>query len=368
MIILIPSYQPDRRLLELLEALGNQQVLVVDDGSGPAYAHWFIAAQRLGAGVIHHGHNCGKGRALRTGFAAIAERWPGQDVVCADSDGQHTPADIARIAERLAAGDADLVLGVRGFTGKVPWRSRLGNDLTRWIFKATTGVAIDDTQTGLRGYPAKLLDWLGRIDGDRFEYELKVLLAAAREKLRIGQVEIATVYLDENASSHFRPLRDSWLIYRPLLAFSASSFLGFLIDFTVLSILLGLGVHLVFAIVAARLVSGTVSYTVNRCWVFADGGPQPVQRTLARYLALAGLLLGSNIALMWLLTPILGSFWAKLLTESTLLVANYLTQRLVVFATERTRRARAQRSGATRKPYLSQSHSFTLTPGSSRRR
>ena len=59
MIILISSYQPDRRLLELLEALGNQQVLVVDDGSGPAYAHWFIAAQRLGAGVIHHGHNCG---------------------------------------------------------------------------------------------------------------------------------------------------------------------------------------------------------------------------------------------------------------------------------------------------------------------
>ena len=331
MIILIPSYQPDRRLLELVAALAPREVLVVDDGSGPVYAHWFAAAERAGAVVAHHQRNRGKGQALRTGFATIAELWPGQDVVCADSDGQHTPADIEKVAARLAAGDAHLVLGVREFTGRVPLRSRFGNRLTALLFRASTGLAIRDTQTGLRGYQAQLLDWLGTVPGDRFEYELNVLLAASRQRLRVDQVGIETIYLEGNASSHFRPLRDSWLIYRQLLGFAASSFLGFLIDFTLLTVLLGAGSGLVFSIVTARLISATVNYTVNRRWVFAADGPTPVRQTLPRYVALAVLLLGGNILLMSLLTTTVGAFWAKLVTELTLLVASYLVQSLVVF-------------------------------------
>lgn len=351
MVILIPSYQPDRRLLDLLVSLADAQIVVVDDGSGPSYAHWFAAAVRAGAQVVHHDANRGKGQALRTGFAYIAAHFPGESVVCADSDGQHTAADIAQVAAILTAQDADLVLGVRGFTGQVPARSRLGNTVTRWLFRAATGMNIADTQTGLRAYPARMLGWLGGINGDRFEYELKVLLAASRQGKTIVQVPIATVYLDENSASHFRPVRDSWLIYRPLLKFCGSSLLGFALDCILLAVLLGLTGSLTLAVIGARLVSATVNYTVNRRFVFADGKPLPVRRTLPSYLGLALVLLGGNLVLMWTLNPLLGPTAAKILTELTLLAASYLIQRGWVFARRshdsRNRRAVA-RSAAPR--------------------
>lgn len=130
MIVLVPAYEPDGRLLDLLRSLGHRRVVVVDDGSGPAYAAVFAAARERGALVLTLPTNRGKGHALKVGFAHVAEAFAGEPVVCADSDGQHTPADI------------DLI----------------------------------DTQTGLRGYPARMLPWLVSEGGDRFEYELRLLL------------------------------------------------------------------------------------------------------------------------------------------------------------------------------------------------
>ncbi|MGC3975188.1 MAG: bifunctional glycosyltransferase family 2/GtrA family protein [Nitrospira sp.] len=349
MIILIPSYEPDRKLLGLLDSLSGEQVVIVDDGSGPHYAHWFTAAQRLGAIVIHHDINRGKGEALRTGFGYIAEHFPDEPVVCADSDGQHSPTDIARVAEALNTGDADMVLGVRQFTGKVPLRSRFGNAVTALLFRVATGSAMADTQTGLRAYPARMLGWLRRIEGDRFEYELKALLLASRQGLRVQQVPIETIYLDDNASSHFRPIRDSWLIYRPLLSFIASSLLGFTIDFALLSALLALTGSVTFSVIGARLVSATVNFTVNRRYVFANGHPLSVRETLPRYAALALVILAGNLALMWALVPLLGAGVAKILTEVTLLVLSYVVQATRVFV----RRPRERKDAPLNEPQQS---------------
>lgn len=219
MIVLIPSYQPDERLVALVQdlcaAAPDADVLVVDDGSGPAYEGVFAEAGAAGAHVESHPRNRGKGAALRTGFAWIQEHREGLDVVCADSDGQHTPGDILRVAAAIRPGA--MVLGGRRFTGAVPLRSRVGNTLIRWAFRWGTGQRVHDTQTGLRGYPAELLGWLRTVPGDRFEYEFNLLLGAPDAGVAIDEVEIATIYLDDNASSHFRPVVDSVLIYAPLL-------------------------------------------------------------------------------------------------------------------------------------------------------
>lgn len=219
MIVLIPSYRPDERLVALVQdlrtAAPDAEVLVVDDGSGPAYDAVFAEAAHGGAQVERFPRNRGKGAALRSGFAWVAEHRPGHDVVCADSDGQHTPDDIVAVAAAVRPGA--MVLGGRRFTGEVPWRSRVGNTLIRWAFRLGTGQRVHDTQTGLRGYPAELLDWLQTIPGDRFEYEFNLLLEAPDAGVAIDEVEIATIYLDDNASSHFRPVADSVRIYAPLL-------------------------------------------------------------------------------------------------------------------------------------------------------
>ncbi|MEZ5207629.1 MAG: bifunctional glycosyltransferase family 2/GtrA family protein [Acidimicrobiales bacterium] len=339
MIVLIPAYEPDQRLVDLIRAIRStepdQRIVVVDDGSGPAYGDVFAAARFAGADVIGHPTNRGKGYALRAGFAHIRRRHPGEDVVCADCDGQHTLADLTKVAEALRAHRDGIVLGARQFVGDVPARSRFGNTVTRVLFGRVTGIPLTDTQTGLRGYPAWMLGWLDTIGGDRFEYELDVLLAARRAGFAFHEVPIETIYLDDNASSHFRTFRDSFRVYVPLVKFSLSSLSAFVIDATLLFVLMAATGDLLASVVVARVVSASVNFAVNRRLVFHSD--RPAAASALRYGSLVVTLLAANYALLYGLTELaavpLG--WAKLATELTLFVVSYQVQRLVVFAGRR---------------------------------
>ncbi len=208
MLLLLPVYQPSEARLHELAAQFDQ-VVVVDDGSTPP-------VEAPGCVVLRHEANRGKGAALKTGFAYAAATHPGMPVICADADGQHSAEDIRRVASRVTE-TGRTVLGVRRVR-RMPPRSRFGNALTRLLFRAATGHEVRDTQTGLRGYPGSLIEWLGGVPGMRFEYEMNVLLEASRAGHPMEQVEIATTYLEGNAS-HFGSLRDAARVYRALLRF-----------------------------------------------------------------------------------------------------------------------------------------------------
>ncbi|WP_432245107.1 GtrA family protein [Arthrobacter sp. G.S.26] len=343
MIILIPAYEPDGQLPDLIRTLRDAEpfapVVVVDDGSGPAYKDVFDAVRALGCHVIGYGRNRGKGFALRTGFGFVAENLPGHDVVCADSDGQHRANDILKVANTLQQnrsapwGQATMALGSRNFTGEVPARSRFGNEATKALFTLATGERIPDTQTGLRGYPAAMLPWLLTVRGDRYEYELNLLLEARHAGYALQSVEIATVYLDHNSGSHFRPLADSVRIYAPMLKFLASSFAAFLVDTVVFLVLTVLVDSLLMAVLGARAVSSAVNFMVNRRLVFRHGGEKPAGSTGLRYFGLVTVLLAANVGLIWALEA--GGIHplpAKILAEIALLAISFTVQQRYLFA------------------------------------
>lgn len=343
MIILIPAYEPDQQLPALISSIRVTEphvpIVVVDDGSGPLYRDVFDGVRALGSHVISYGRNRGKGFALKTGFGFIADNLPGRDVVCADSDGQHTVVDILRVAgvlgqNRAGTGSwATMVLGSRSFTGGVPVRSRLGNNVTKALFTLATGERIPDTQTGLRGYPAAMIPWLRSVRGDRYEYELNLLLEARHAGYSIRSVDIATVYLDHNSGSHFRPVADSVRIYAPLLKFLASSFTAFLLD-TVLFLLLTLLVDsLLLAVLGARAVSAGVNFMVNRNVVFGHGRDKPATVAGLRYFSLAAVLLAANFGLIWALEAAgMLALPAKILAEIVLLASSFAVQQRWLFA------------------------------------
>ena len=342
MIVLIPAYEPGPRLAGLVAGLlgadPDVEVVVVDDGSGPEYAVVFAMTAGLGATVLHHDANRGKAAALRTGFDLALHEHPGDDVVTADADGQHTVTDILRIADGLrsdaAAGAPALVLGCRAFTGRVPLRSRAGNAVARGVFRLAAGWALSDTQTGLRGIPAGLVEWTRDQPGERFAYEQNVLLRCRGAGVATREVPIETVYLDGNASSHFRPVVDSLRIMLPLLLFAGSSLVAFAVDTVMLLALTALTGALVPSIVAARAVSASVNFAVNRRVVFHARRRGGMPRQLVRYAVLAAALLASNIVWLDALTrygvPLVV---AKALTEAVLFVTSYGVQRSFVFGT-----------------------------------
>jgi len=332
-VLLVPAYQPDGELLSLLAAVRQLdpalELLVVDDGSAEASAPALAAARELGATVLHHEANRGKGAALRSGLAHVARIWPQAGVVTADADGQHLPEDVVAAAARVRAGSC-LLLGVRCFTGQgVPLRSRVGNLASVLLVRAATGRALTDTQTGLRGFSPGMLPWLLTVRGDRFEYELRVLLEAARRGLPIDQMPITTVYAEGNASSHFRAVRDSVRVYRPLALFMLSSLAAFAVDSVTLVLLDALTGSLWLSVLGARLLSATVNYSVNRRVVFTAGRDRG---SALRYTALAGSLLLANLVLLSTMTAAgVGLLPAKLGTELLLVTLSFAVQRVAVF-------------------------------------
>ena len=240
-VVLIPSLEPDERLPRYVEALlekGFQHIVVVDDGSGAGYRHVFDALAAMpGCDVARHEINRGKGAALRTGYALIAERFPDcTGVITADADGQHTVADVWRLAEALTRGERKLYLGSRDFSlPHVPKKSRYGNWITSGVFRLFYGQWLPDTQTGLRAFRREELELMRQVEGDRYEYEMRVLIACARAGIPMESITIETVYENNNAGSHFHPWRDSARVYRalfgPVVKYALASLAGTAVDF-----------------------------------------------------------------------------------------------------------------------------------------
>ena len=255
-IALIPAYEPDVKILGLTDELREKgfDIVVVDDGSGPEYEQIFGELAE-GATVLTHAANLGKGAALRTGLEYInkymaysetvltvsgAVSVSGRDavIVTVDADGQHLPDDVLRVAEIAASRPDALVLGSRDLDEDVPARSRLGNTVTRHVYSAVTGVHVHDTQTGLRAFHRSMIPRLLEIEGDRYEYEINMLMLLAADGVPIIEERIETVYEDNNSCSHFRTLRDSLRVYKEILKFSASSLASFVIDYCMYALLL----------------------------------------------------------------------------------------------------------------------------------
>lgn len=223
-IALIPSYKPTKTLIDLVELLSkdNIEVVIVDDGSGQEYKEIIDKCKEY-AHTISYEINQGKGHALKTGLKYIKENYKEPFIVVTmDCDGQHTIKDAKKIMNEVTPENNILVIGKRLRNNNTPLRSKIGNAITRTIYRYTTGLDIYDTQSGLRAFSNKLTDYLISIEGNRFEYEMNVLLKCAKDKIRMKEVEITTIYIDKNSGSHFSVIKDSFIIYKTIFKFLVS--------------------------------------------------------------------------------------------------------------------------------------------------
>ncbi len=338
--VLIPALNPVESMLEVVDALATSdkitRILLVDDGSRDAHQAVFqSAATRPKVIVLRHAVNLGKGAALRTGinyFLCLNE--PDAVLVTADADGQHLPDDIITVGEKAELTRADLVLGSRAFSGDVPMRSRFGNDLTRRIFRILVGPKVNDTQTGLRAIPRALMPKLLRSRANGYEFELQMLIMAAQVKINISAVPIQTVYIDENASSHFNPLKDSMRIYFVFIRFLSTSLLASVVDFIIFAIIFGMTQSLAWSIGIARLFSGTLNFTLNKDFVFRSRSS--FIWSITKFAAQETLL--AVISLLAIRSLMLRADWnpyaAKPLVEIVLFICSFAVQRVLVFERE----------------------------------
>lgn len=334
-VVVIPAYKPPASLPEFVAELvgaGFGRIIVIDDGSGPAHAAIFTRTAAVqGVILLRHGINLGKGAALKTAMNHAYCGAPMIGVITADADGQHAVADILAVARRLRSEPTTLVIGTRRFVGAVPWRSRLGNTITRFVFRLLIGRRLHDTQSGLRAIPRDYIPRLLRIEATGYEFELDMLITCKHGHWPIAEEPIDTIYLEGNRSSHFDPLWDSVKIYFVLLRFMGASLATGVIDYTVFIVAFGSGLPLFASQYAARGVALAFNYMAVKRFVFYSG--QKHSQVFPKYLllvAVAGLV--SYEITVFLTTSFgISVVAAKLFSELLLYLANFAIQRDLIF-------------------------------------
>ncbi|WP_034451241.1 bifunctional glycosyltransferase family 2/GtrA family protein [Butyrivibrio sp. AE2032] len=352
--IVIPSYEPDDRLITLLNALNGKDmgpVIIVNDGSSEEYDHIFEQAEALikerGGRLISYRPNRGKGRALKTAFEYIRDNMPGAlGCVTADSDGQHTPGCISEIISSLKEHPDDLILGVREFNKKeIPWKSWFGNTITIKVFAYVSGMKVSDTQSGLRGIPFKFMTELIDCKGERFEYETMMLLECAG-RYGLTEIPIKTVYdSKENHQTHFDPFKDSIRIYRILgrkfIKFVFASLSSFIIDillFHLFVLCFKEAFPLLFvsiATVGARVISAVYNYLINYKFVFRSRASKGASLTKYALLAIIQMCLSAGIvSLIVFLLPVINETVIKCIVDTLLFLVSYTVQQKLVFSSK----------------------------------
>lgn len=220
---LIPCYNVERYCEKVVrDTLPYvSRLILVDDGSKDATGK---ILQRLAKEypsqitLITFAKNQGKGFGLLAGFQALSSH--PSILVALDGDGQHDPSFIPALVKAIEEG-ADLAIGTRQFE-KMPPRRKWANSWMSLLLRLAYSHAPRDTQSGMRSFRYSFIEeMMQKIKGGHYEMELQCLLLALKEKKTIAEVPISTIYIEENRSSHFSPLVDTfkilWVFLRHLV-------------------------------------------------------------------------------------------------------------------------------------------------------
>jgi glycosyltransferase involved in cell wall biosynthesis len=334
-IFLVPSYQPTLLFCELLEEFRQMDpspVVVVDDGSGSGYSELFQRAARVcDIVVLKNAVNLGKGAALKHGMNHVLVNYPDcMGVVTADADGQHAADDILKVANELRSRSTEVIFGCRDFKRDVPFRSKIGNLVSRYFYRFLIGLNLSDTQTGLRGIPRRLMELSLGIRSNRYEFETEQLIAAKTANFNFKEVPIRTVYIDDNSGSHFNPVLDSFRIYFVLLRYALSSIATALTDFIVFYILTANGMALLSANMSARAVALWIQFVLLKKYVFKSKAGLSIFAAYVAYVFFSGYVssaMQAQFAGHFIDSPLL----AKVVVESVIWIFNFMFLRDIIF-------------------------------------
>ncbi len=233
-VVLIPVYDPNEEIMDkFLEKLTKRfkNIVFINDGCSQKHDKYMKKIAKKYP-VIKHYVNLGKGRGLKNGINYILNNYPDAKViVTADCDGQHSVKDIKKCGDMALKNADSLILGVRDFSQKlVPKRSKFGNVITRNVLYSFVGQRVSDTQTGLRAMSMDVAKKLIDVSGERYEYETNVLIETKTKQIPIKEVVIDTIYINDNETSHFNPVKDSIRVYKLFASYILFTLLAYVIE------------------------------------------------------------------------------------------------------------------------------------------
>ncbi len=350
-VLVIPSLNPDEKLISLVKGSLEyfSDVIIINDGSKKDCDAIYkrIKTEYSGIHYLVHDENKGKGVAIKTAIeyflsTNLNKEYAG--IITADSDGQHELTDIIAMDKQLGAhGDKSLIIGYRDLdSNNMPVRSKFGNKTTAFLFRSLYGINLKDTQSGLRAFSKDILNWLLTIKGERFEYEMNMLIKSKNADFEIYEHPITTKY-EQNHKSNFRSLRDSarvvGVLLSGILSFIIAGIIAGIVDigvfalfnYAILPSVISLALNLLISTVVARIFSSIVNFIFNRFVTF--GGKRISKRSIIKYYTLWFVQLSLSYVTVLIFTTLFGGgeIIIKLVVDLALALASYQIQLKWVF-------------------------------------
>ena len=172
----------DALLPKLLRSFGEQEIIVVDDGSSDATQD---VCRKYGVKIISHPYSMGNGAAIKSGARAAR----GDILVFMDADGQHNPEDIQRLLDKFKDG-YDMVVGARQIDTHASWGRRMANLFYNRLASFMTGYQIDDLTSGFRAVRARHFRKYLYLLPNGFSYPTTSTMAFFRSGLPVVYVPI----------------------------------------------------------------------------------------------------------------------------------------------------------------------------------
>lgn len=178
------------------------------------------------------------------------------------------------------------------------------------------------------------------IPGERFEFEMNMLMEAKENNIDITEERIETVYIQENKSSHFNPLKDSLKIYVIFLKYIFSSIISFIVDIVIYKIIFNGIINyiadyaIIISTVVARIISSLVNYSVNKNTVFKSSG----NKSIIKYYILCFIQMIISAVSVTVIYNLLNQRYEvliKLIVDSIIFLINFKVQKEWVFRKEK---------------------------------
>ena len=266
--IILPAKNEAESLKVLLPKLRQHycedEIIIVNDGSGDNTAE--ICAQNH-VKIVSHVYSMGNGAAIKTG----ARNASGEMLVFMDADGQHDPADIDRLLEKLDAG-FDMAVGARKTDSHASLMRRIGNSLYNRLASWMTGYPIEDLTSGFRVARAKHFKRFLYLLPNKFSYPTTITMAFFRAGLAVAYVPIEAINRQGDSKSHIRLFHDGLRFFIIILKIGALfSPMRFFLPISALLFLVG-GIYYGYTYVnSGRLTNMTMILILSSLFTFLIG-------------------------------------------------------------------------------------------------
>ena len=267
-IVLLVAFEPKSNFLSFVQEIKQAgfEVLVINDGSPVSFDSIFLEVSKM-VKVLKHEFNRGKGASIKTGLEYIQTYCKENYVVVTmDSGGDYTLEDVEQISKEAIINTNSLLLGSRR-RKNTSIVNNIGKEVMRFAYQKKTGLDIYDTQANLRAFTNFLTPFLLSVKGNRFNYEMNVLLSCAEKKINIKEIALVNKEVEEIVKEEHQ---EEVIPEREIFKTVCFSIFGIGIDFCLFLILSLFSKNGLLSLVFARILSAL--------FIFNKEKPQMIQK------------------------------------------------------------------------------------------